>query len=213
MIEQHYRPFWLVQGIDQLETSPNLYDTNELHRAQGHARLLLHSASSHVFKLEESTALCPMIQGPIITLTVCALYAEDLSTWEGCYQGAIGLAAQTTVIPDTNPLPLTLTPVKDLALHRDQLVLPLRKTAKASWAKALLVKCYRYLSVNPSPSNDLATVMLPDTTGISPNNDLRTLFYAQKKAAKRQPGGLEMAHLIPIWFRMKIKKKSIGWES
>ncbi len=136
VVEQHYRPFWLVQGIEKLDTSSNLYDTNALHRAQNHVRLLLHSRPSHVFKLEESTTMMPHgADGRLFPSRYARYTTEDLSAWEGRYQGEIGPAAQATIAPDTTSLPLTLTPEKDLALHRDQLILPSADDSKNTLGK------------------------------------------------------------------------------
>ncbi len=88
-------PFWLVQGMEKLDTSSNLYDTNELHRAQGHIRLFLHSIPSHVFKLEESTDLMPHgADGQLFPSRYARYTDRNLTAWEGRYQSAIGPAVQ-----------------------------------------------------------------------------------------------------------------------
>jgi WD40 repeat protein/serine/threonine protein kinase len=124
-VEQHYRPFWLVQGMKKLDGSPNLYDANELHRASGQVRLLLHSTPSYVFKQEESTTLMPHgADGRLLPSHYARYTSEDLSAWEGRYLGAIGLATQTTLAPGATQLPSPLPPEKDLVLHRNRLILP-----------------------------------------------------------------------------------------
>ncbi len=121
ILHSHYALFWLVQGMGQLTEPCNLYEVNALHR--GRTRLLLHSTSSIVFKWEESTYFMPHNTDDQLLPARYARYTSDptcdFNTWEGRYQGKIGSAVQ-----ETTPTPIALTPAKDLALNRNQLILP-----------------------------------------------------------------------------------------
>ncbi len=121
LLHNHYKVFWLAQGMGGLTKPCNLFDINRLDR--DHSRLLLHSTPSTVFKLEESTYLMPHGADDQLLPAHYARFttdpACDFSTWNGRYQGKMG-----SEVPEATPLSLASTPTKDLALNRDQLILP-----------------------------------------------------------------------------------------
>ena len=97
-LQSHYALFWLVQGMGRLTKPCNLYEVNELYRAQGRTRLLLHSDKSVAFKLEESTYFMPHgAEGQLLPARYARYTTDtacDFNTWEGRYQGKIGREAQ-----------------------------------------------------------------------------------------------------------------------
>ena len=123
LLRSQYAIFWLVQGMGGLAEPANLYDLNELHRAQGRTRLLLHSTASTVFPREESTYVMPHgAEGQLLPARYTRFSTDttcDYSTWGGGYSGKIGVEVQ-----ELTPAPIALTPAKDLALKRNQLILP-----------------------------------------------------------------------------------------
>ena len=123
LLRNQFALFWLVQGMGQLTEPCNLFEVNELHRAQGRTRLVLHSDQSVAFTLEESTYFMPHgAEGQLLPASYAHYTTDptcDFNTWEGRYQGKIGHAAQKTTQAS-----IILTPAKDLALNRNQLILP-----------------------------------------------------------------------------------------
>jgi WD40 repeat protein/serine/threonine protein kinase len=123
LLRSQYALFWLVQGVDKLETPSNLYDSNELHQLRGRTRLCVHSTRSVAFKWEESTYFMPHgIEGQLLPARYARYTTDpacDFNTWEGRYQGKLGHEAQAAA-----PAPvMALTPAKDLTFNRKQLTL------------------------------------------------------------------------------------------
>ena len=128
LLRSQFAPFWLVQGMDKLDSPSNLYDSNELHQLPGRTRLLLHSTPSIALKLEESTYLIPhSAEGQLLPARYARYTSDptcDFNTWEGRYQGKIGSAVQ-----EVTSAPIALTPAKDLAFNRQALIIHDEKTA------------------------------------------------------------------------------------
>ncbi len=216
LLRSQFAPFWLVQGIDKLNSPSNLYDSNTLHQLQGRTRLCVHSTRSVVFKLEESTYFIPHGREDQLLLARYARYSDDphcdFWAWKGRYLGKIGPASETTLAPSSH----RFNTVKDLALNRNKLTVDEKTLGKGAFGDVLqgtydgqpvAVKRFREAKLS---AKDQA--QLKDEAAVMANLQSPFLIHLLGLSLESPPLlVMELAEGGSLYHRLKDENQALPW--